>query len=81
MHVVDGVGWPIGLLRENPPAYDGASELAADVGRGDSSYTDYDRAITAAAEDWLSQPRDVPWTAFVSLVSPHYPLTGTGGIL
>lgn len=77
MHVVGGVGWPIGLLRAPLPDYDGASELAADVGVGESSYTGYDRQITAAAEDWLRARRDnnQPWAAFVSMVSPHYPLT------
>ncbi|MFY0310020.1 sulfatase-like hydrolase/transferase [Leisingera sp. D0M16] len=77
MHVVGGVGWAIGLLRENPPPYDSAAELAGDVGTGSSTYTDYDLAITDAAETWLADPRrqDQPWAAFVSLVSPHYPLT------
>lgn len=77
MHVVGGVGWVAGLLRDDPPAFDGAGELAADSGRGTSSYTDYDLAITAAASDWITQQQgsDTPWAAFVSLVSPHYPLT------
>ncbi len=77
MHVVGGVGWAVGLLRENPPEYDAAAELAAQVGAGNSSYTDYDLAITQAAEQWLHQKKDTtqPWAAFVSLVSPHYPLT------
>ncbi len=77
MHVVGGVGWPIGLLRENTPAYDQAAELAADVGVGNSTYTDYDRDITAAAEQWLRDRAgsNEPWAAFLSLVSPHYPLT------
>ena len=77
MHVVGGVGWAIGLLRENPPPYDSAAELAEDVGGGASSYTDYDRAITEAAENWLAAPqrKQQPWATFVSLVSPHYPLT------
>ncbi len=77
MHVVGGVGWAIGLLRENPPPYDSASELAQDVGIGSSTYTDYDLDITAAAESWLTDPtrQERPWAAFVSLVSPHYPLT------
>lgn len=76
MHVVEGVGWAVGLLRENPPPYDSASELAADVGVGASSYTDYDLAITETAEKWLHNQsnEDTPWAAFVSLVSPHYPL-------
>lgn len=85
MHVVGGVGWLAGLLRDDPPDYDATAELAADSGRGSSSYTDYDRAITDAACEWIkgqsggqpdSQPdRQPPWAAFVSLVSPHYPLT------
>lgn len=77
MHVVGGVGWAVGLLREDPPVYDNAKELAEDVGRGTSTYTDYDLAITEATEQWLhaQQNRKEPWAAFVSLVSPHYPLT------
>lgn len=77
MHVVGGVGWTVGLLRNDPPPFDLAEELARDVGVGPSTYTDYDRDITAAAEAWLSDPqrRTKPWAAFVSLVSPHYPLT------
>ncbi len=76
MHVVDGVGWTIGLLRDPAPPFDAAAELAADVGPGRSSYTDYDLAITAAAEEWLAgRERGAgPWATVVSLVSPHYPL-------
>jgi len=77
MHVVGGVGWAIGLLRDDPPSYDAAAELAKDVGAGSSTYTDYDLAITKATESWLAERQndDQPWAAFVSLVSPHYPLT------
>lgn len=78
MHVVNGIGWPIGLLRDTLPDFSAsAAELAADVGAGSSSYTDYDLAITEAAAAWLSAPgrQNQPWAAFVSLVSPHYPLT------
>ena len=76
MHVVNGIGWPVALLRDDPPDYDSAKELAQDVGAGSSSYTDYDLAITEATEAWLhNQPEGTPWAAFVSLVSPHYPLT------
>ena len=79
MHVVGGVGWAIGLLRDDPPAYDVTAELAADSGAGESSYTAYDRDITDAAVDWITSRPDAPsgrpWTGFVSFVSPHYPLT------
>ena len=76
MHVVGSVGWAIGLLRDDPPNYDVAAELALQSGRGASSYTDYDLAITDAAESWLqaAERSKAPWAAFVSLVSPHYPL-------
>ena len=76
MHVVGGVGWPVGLLREDPPGFAAAPELAANVGAGASSYTDYDREITEAACDWLFARREseTPWVTMVSLVSPHYPL-------
>ena len=77
MHVVGGVGWAIGLLRDDPPEYDVAAELALQSGRGASTYTDYDLTITGAAESWLQAPErsEAPWAAFVSLVSPHFPLT------
>ncbi len=77
MHVVGGIGWPVGLLRENPPDFQSAPELAADIGSGTSAYTDYDHAITETACDWLQAHANTsnPWAAFVSLVSPHYPLT------
>ncbi len=83
MHVVGGVGWAIGLLRDDPPPYDVVDELAAQAGSGDSSYTEYDRAITDAAVHWIKDKahqnnrdgKDKGWAAFVSLVSPHYPLT------
>ncbi len=76
MHVVGGVGWTIGLLREDTPEYTAASELANDVGVGSSSYTEYDLCITSSAQTWLKSPdrKTRPWSAFVSLVSPHYPL-------
>lgn len=79
MHVVNGLGWAEGLQRDPMPDYRAhATELADDVGRGESSYTEYDRAITARTCDWLqneAQSDDRPWTLFVSLVSPHYPLS------
>lgn len=79
MHVVGGVGWAIGLLRDDPPPYDVTAELAADSGAGESTYTAYDRDITDAAVDWIKshsdKGHDKPWAGFVSLVSPHYPLT------
>lgn len=83
LHVVDGVGDPLGWLRDPLPERKAALRLANDAGRGNSSYQDYDDRITAAAVDWLKakaakrDPRtapDKPWVLFVSLVCPHFPL-------
>ncbi|MDG2286183.1 MAG: sulfatase-like hydrolase/transferase [Alphaproteobacteria bacterium] len=74
----DGLGWPQGLLRAPLPPYNEVTQLASEAGPGESSYTDYDRRVTAPARDWLRQaPNDPdrPWALFVSFVSPHYPLT------
>lgn len=76
MHVVGGRGWTVGLLREEPPVYDGTREFSEDVGGGETEYSRYDRAVTEAAEKWLAQRQgtEAPWGAFVSFVTPHYPL-------
>ena len=77
MFIAGGVGWVQGLPRRDPIAYDEASELAGDVGIGETTYTRYDRRVTDDACAWLRAPdRSVkPWTAFVSFVAPHYPLS------
>lgn len=78
LHVVDGIGDPLGWLRDPLPVRRAALRLANDAGRGNSSYQDYDDRITAAAIDWLkaraSAQDDKPWVLFVSLVCPHFPL-------
>lgn len=77
MHVKDGVGWLPGLLRTPPQPFPAAKELAAQIGPGETGYTEYDRTIAALAGDWLQDaaPRtNKPWALFVSLVCPHYPL-------
>lgn len=78
LHVVDGIGDPIGMLRDPPPPRLAALKLAGDAGCGDSTYQGYDDRITAAGEDWLraraDQPDGKPWVLFVSLVCPHFPL-------
>ncbi|SMF13260.1 choline-sulfatase [Tistlia consotensis] len=83
MHVAGGIGWTVGLLRDEPPPFEAAAELAADVGPGESSYTRYDRAVADEAERWLRgriRGRE-PWAAFVSFVAPHYPFRAPGPFL
>src|SRR6266481_6177207 len=55
LHVVDGIGDPLGLLRDPLPVRKAALRLANDAGRGNSTYQDYDDQITAAAVDWLKR--------------------------
>ena len=79
MHVRYGIGDLFGLLREEAPSYGKVpASLAREAGPGESNHTEYDRKITEAACRWLREEAhksaDKPWTLFVSLVSPHFPL-------
>ncbi|MGI9605004.1 MAG: sulfatase-like hydrolase/transferase [Acidimicrobiales bacterium] len=77
MYIRGEQGWVKGLLRNHELALD-CSEYATMVGPSDSTYTDYDLGVTAAACDWLrdsdNTTSDAPWALFVSWLRPHYPL-------
>ena len=79
MHIVEGKGDLMGLVRSELPVRKGAYKMAHYAGPGESQYTFYDREITARAQVWLRQAairdHDKPWVLFVSLVAPHFPLT------
>ena len=79
MHVIEGKGDTMGLIREDLPRRKGAYKVARMAGPGESSYTRYDRDTAARAQIWLQEeaPRhtDKPWVLFVSIASPHFPLT------
>jgi choline-sulfatase len=78
LHVLNGVGDLLGLIRRPPAARGNMSALAREAGPGPCSYTDYDRRIAEAACDWLHARQggraDAPWVLFVSFVRPHFPL-------
>jgi len=77
MFIAGGVGWLQGLPRREPLDYPEAAELAEHTGSGDTTYTRYDRNITARASDWIRSrgEESTPWVAYVSFVAPHYPLS------
>ena len=78
LHVVDGQGDVLGMIRDDAPPRKSALQLAKDAGPGQSSYQDYDQRIIDAAVAWLQTKagaqRGKPWVLFVSLVCPHFPL-------
>jgi len=79
LHVVEGLGDLMGLVRDDLPVRGGSYKIARSAKMGESEYTDYDRNITDLAVRWLqdeaSKSGDKPWTLFVSWVCPHFPLT------
>jgi choline-sulfatase len=79
MHVIDGKGDLMGLIRDRLPERNGAYKMASMAGAGESMDTRYDRDIAAAAQVWLHEEAarhtDRPWVLFVSFVAPHFPLT------
>ena len=76
--MVDGIGDLLGLMRRELPERGNVRALAAEAGRGESTYTHYDRSIVEAARGWLENkaqhPPDKPWMLFVGFVLPHFPL-------
>ncbi len=78
LHIVNGVGDLLGLIRDELPRRPGSLKLGPEAGPGESDYTRYDRSIADETVKWLknSAPRhrDKPWALYVGFVSPHFPL-------
>ncbi|MBP2316179.1 sulfatase-like hydrolase/transferase [Azospirillum soli] len=79
MHIIEGKGDLMGLVRSELPVRKGAYKMAGYAGPGESQYTFYDREIAARAQIWLREAArrrpEKPWVLFVSFVCPHFPLT------
>jgi choline-sulfatase len=79
MHIIEGKGDLLGLVRSELPVRKGAYKMAQFAAPGESQYTFYDREITSRAQIWLREAgkrrSEKPWVLFVSLVAPHFPLT------
>jgi choline-sulfatase len=78
LHIVNGTGDLLGLIRDELPRRPGSLKLGPEAGPGESEYTRYDRSIAAEAVNWLKRSaprhRDKPWALYVGFVSPHFPL-------
>jgi choline-sulfatase len=78
LHIVEGVGDLLGLIRDELPRRPGSAKLGPEAGKGESEYTQYDRAIAETTAKWLANeaPKhtDKPWALYVGFVSPHFPL-------
>ena len=78
LHIVNGVGDLLGLIRDELPRRAGAAKLGPEAGPGESEYTHYDRAIATETVEWLRKRKaersDKPWVLYVGFVSPHFPL-------
>jgi choline-sulfatase len=78
LHIVNGVGDLLGLIRDELPRRPGSAKLGPEAGRGESEYTHYDRSIADETAKWLkgaaARKTDKPWALYVGFVSPHFPL-------
>lgn len=77
MHVLGGYGMVWASIRDPyRPRTDGPRMLGERIGPGESSYTQYDRAVTQRAVQWLreaGQDSDRGFVLYVGLVAPHFP--------
>ncbi len=78
LHIVNGHGDLLGLIRDELPRRAGSAKLGPEAGPGESDYTKYDRDIAAETSKWLVKeaPKYAhkPWALYVGFVSPHFPL-------
>lgn len=78
MHLADGDGDVVGLIRDELIVRKGAGGLGPEAGPGESDYTRYDRSIAENACQWLEVEaqkfKDKPWVLYVGFACPHPPL-------
>ena len=78
MHIVNGVGDLLGLIRDELPRRPGSAKLGPEAGPGECVYTHYDRNIAEETAKWLRteapKHRRKPWVLYVGFMSPHFPL-------
>ena len=81
MHIVDGVGQLVMLLRwsDSEPQQNGQWQMySTQSGIGGSDYQDYDKEISRLAIEWLkneAEKQNKPWVLYVSYTSSHPPFS------
>ena len=78
MHVVGGVGMVWASIRKEDERVSGPKRMLGDyIGPGESTYTEYDRAVVERTKGWFNERAasgdDRPWCLYVGLVAPHFP--------
>jgi choline-sulfatase len=78
MHVVGGHGMVWASIRDPfKPRVNGPRMLGERIGPGESSYTQYDRAVTERAVRWLqdagTRQDEKGFVLYIGLVAPHFP--------
>lgn len=78
MHVVGGHGMVWASIRDPYVSSPSSKRMLGEyIGGGESSYTAYDREVTARAQAWLRDAGTRPherFVLYVGLVAPHFPL-------
>lgn len=78
LHLAGGVGQVWGSVRDPMPDEPRGSSLFGELGPGESHYNRFDIGCADTAVQWLGEraarPDGQPWTLFVGLVAPHFPL-------
>ncbi|MEL6361252.1 MAG: sulfatase-like hydrolase/transferase [Pseudomonadota bacterium] len=79
MNVAGGVGMVWGSIRKKEERLNMPGRMLGDyIGPGESTYTEYDRAVVARTQRWFRERAAVggqqPWCLYVGLVAPHFPL-------
>src|SRR4030095_16888911 len=77
MHIAQGLGDLVGLIRDELIVRNGARKLGPEAGPGGLRSSRDERRITDAACRWLAHEapkyRDKPWVLYVGFVCPHPP--------
>jgi choline-sulfatase len=76
MHVVNGHGMVWASIRDPyRPRPNGPRMIGERIGPGESSYTQYDRAVTQRAVEWIRNAgsQDRSFVLYIGLVAPHFP--------